>query len=109
MATDDEMLVGKAAKPVDADLQEAVSDREDLETVHFEVPFDLVPDWSNVLERICQHNCVSTKSGVMGDKFVVKTAVAPEKRDELMHIVQSMWGEFARRRKLRGDWHTGGR
>jgi len=106
MANDDEMLVGTPATD-DADFKDLKSTRDDLEIVQFAVEFDLVPDWSNVLERICQHNAVSTKSGVLGDSFVVKAAVAPEKREELMHIIETMWGEFARRRKLRGDWHTG--
>jgi hypothetical protein len=72
--------------------------------VRFELGFDLVPEWSNVLESICRHHAESCKAGVSGEQFVVKAAVAPENHEELMAIVQRMWNEFARRRKLRGEW-----
>jgi len=106
MATEDEMLVGGGGT-TDEDFRELKSTREDLEIMQFKVDFDVVPEWSNVLERICQHHAESTKAGVLGDSYVVKAAVAPEKRAELMHVIETMWGEFARRRKLRGDWQTG--
>ncbi len=102
MATHDDLIIGRTPEPSDDSMLDGK--RTDLQIVRFELGFDLVPEWSNVLENICQHHAESTKAGVLGDQFVVKAAVAPEKREELMAIVQRMWNEFARRRKLRGDW-----
>lgn len=103
MANHDDLLIRKAPEPSDASMLEGK--RTDLQIVRFELGFDLVPEWSNVLENICAHHAESCKAGVSGQQFVVKAAVAPERREELMAIVQRMWNEFARRRKLRGEWN----
>ena len=106
MANDD-MLVIKKAEPMPANDDGTVdvsAARTDLEHVRVEVEYDLVPDWSNALQRMCAFFGEAVAVGVEGDKFVVKAAIAPEKKDELMATIQRHWAEFARRRKQEGRW-----
>ncbi len=102
MPTEDEMLIGGGKREEDAET--LASQRDDLEILRLEVEMDLVPDWSNALQRMCAHYGEAVSVGVAGDKFVVKTAVAPEKKPELMATIQRYWAEFARRRKLEDRW-----
>lgn len=103
MPTEDEMLIGGGQEPT-PDADELAELRDDLEILRLEVEMDLVPDWSNALQRMCAHFGEAVSVGVAGDKFVVKTAVAPEKKPELMATIQRYWAEFARRRKLENRW-----
>ena len=103
VATEDEMLIG-GASPAVPDADDVAELRDDLEILRLEVEMDLVPDWSNALQRMCAHYGEAVSVGVAGDKFVVKTAVAPEKKPELMATIQRYWAEFARRRKLEDRW-----
>jgi hypothetical protein len=99
------MLIGSGAPPDDAPDAESLAElRDDLEILRLEVELDLVPDWSNALQRMCAHYGEAVSVGVAGDKFIVKTAVAPEKKPELMATIQRYWAEFARRRKLENRW-----
>ncbi len=103
MATDDDLLIKRRDDPDEA-ADPLAGKRNDLEIIRLEVEFDLVPDWSNALQRMCAHYGEAVNVGVQGDKFVVRAAVAPEKKDELMATIQRYWVEFARRRKLEGRW-----
>lgn len=103
MPREDELLIG-GGKEATPDAEELASVRDDLEILRLEVELDLVPDWSNALQRMCAHFGEAVSVGVAGDTFVVRTAVAPEKKPELMATIQRYWAEFARRRKLEDRW-----
>ena len=68
------------------------------------VTFDLVPEWSNTLERIARFHGLRVAVGVEGDAMVVKVAVRPEERPRLLADVQRYWELFVERRKREGRW-----
>ena len=103
MATEDEMLIGATASE-SSDATDLDTKRTDLEVLRLEVEMDLVPDWSNALQRMCAHFGEAVSVGIAGETFVVKTAIAPEKKAELLATIQRYWAEFARRRKLEDRW-----
>jgi len=103
--TEDEMLLGEGGSDGETPDAESLAElRDDLEILRLEVEMDLVPDWSNALQRMCAHYGEAVSVGVADDKFIVKAAVAPEKKPELMATIQRYWAEFARRRKLENRW-----
>lgn len=107
MPTEDEMVIGLPGGSSEAESSDAdafAEKRTDLEVLRLEVELDLVPDWSNALQRMCAHYGEAVSVGVAGDKFIVKTAVSPEKKAELLATIQRYWAEFARRRKLEDRW-----
>jgi hypothetical protein len=98
------MLIKAPGHDENADADALAAKRTDLEILRLEVQFDLVPEWSNALQRMCAHYGEAVSVGVEKDIFIVKTAVAPEKKAELMATIQRYWAEFARRRKLEDRW-----
>jgi hypothetical protein len=75
-----------------------------VEVIALRVTLDLVPEWSNTLERIAQHHGVRVVVGVEGDALVVKVAVRPEVRQRFLADVQRYWDLFVERRKREGRW-----
>ena len=79
---------------------------EGMELIAFRVDFDLVPEWSNTLERIGQHHAAKVAVGVESDALVVKIAVAPPRKAALMADVGRYWDLFVERRKREGRWKS---
>jgi hypothetical protein len=77
---------------------------EGMEVIELRVEFDLIPDWSNTLERIAQGHAARTKLLVQSDALVVKIAIAPEKREAFFADVQRYWEMFAEWRRRQGRW-----
>lgn len=77
---------------------------EGAEVLALRVELDLVPEWSNVVERIARAHGERVVMGVEGDAFVVKVAVLPERKGALMGDVQRYWEGFVDRRKREGRW-----
>ena len=77
---------------------------EGMETVALRVELDLVPEWSNLLERIANHHGKRVAVGVEGAAFVVKVAMVPEKKPVFMADVARHWDHFVERRKREGRW-----
>ena len=79
---------------------------EGVEVISLKIEVELVPDWSNVVERIARHHGERVAVGILGDAFVVKVAVKPEKKEHLLHDVQRTWALFVERRKREGRWQA---
>lgn len=77
---------------------------EGMQTVALRVELDLVPEWSNLLERIAHHHGSSVAMGVDGPSFVVKVAIVPERKPAFLADVERHWGLFVERRKREGRW-----
>ena len=74
------------------------------ETVALRVELDLVPEWSNLLERIAHHHAARVAMGVDGPSFVVKVALVPERKPAFLKDVERHWALFVERRKREGRW-----
>lgn len=79
---------------------------EGLETVALRVEFDLVPEWSNLLERIALQHGERVAMGVEGRSFVVKVAVVPERKTGFLADVERHLTLFVERRKREGRWRS---
>jgi hypothetical protein len=77
---------------------------EGTETVALRVELDLVPEWSNLLERIAQHHGQRVAVGVEGPSFVVKVALVPDRKTVFLADVERHWDLFVERRKREGRW-----
>ncbi|MCB9673829.1 MAG: hypothetical protein H6737_01855 [Alphaproteobacteria bacterium] len=77
---------------------------DDCEILAFKVEMTLVPEWSNLVERICTHHGERVAVALEGDQMVVKVAVKDENKPGMLNDLQNFWDEFARRRKLEGRW-----
>jgi hypothetical protein len=77
---------------------------EGMEIIALKVEFDLVADWSPVLEKIAAFHGARSRVGVQGDQFVVKVALPPEKKPRFLADVQRYWDAFVERRKREGRW-----
>ena len=77
---------------------------EGTEVLAMRVEFDLVPEWSNVVERIARHHGERVAVGVEGGQLVIKVAVTPDKKPPLMGDMQRYWSAFVDRRKKEGRW-----
>jgi hypothetical protein len=83
---------------------EADEPLEGMETVALRVEFDLVPEWSNLVERIARHYGARVAMGVDGPSFVVKVAMLPERKPQFLVDVERHWAMFVERRKREGRW-----
>jgi hypothetical protein len=70
----------------------------------FRVEMELVPEWSNLVERICSHHGERVGVALEGPEMVIKVAILPENKPGMMNDLQNFWGEFVKRRKLEGRW-----
>ena len=77
---------------------------EGRETVALRVAFDLVPEWSNLLERIALHHGEQVALGVDGRSYVMKVAMVPERKTGFLADVERHWALFVERRKREGRW-----
>lgn len=77
---------------------------EGLEVLALRIGFDLVPEWSNVVEKIARGIGERVAVGVDGDAFVVKVAVKPERKALFLGEMQRYWQVFVERRKRDGRW-----
>ena len=92
-------LHGAAAPAPDADAR-----IEGAEVLAMRVELDLVPEWSNVVERIARQHGERVVVGVEGGQFVIKVAVRPERKPPLMGDMERYWKAFVERRKKEGRW-----
>ncbi len=76
----------------------------ELEVLALKVELDLVPEWSNTIERIARHHGDAVEVGLDGEVLVVKVAVQPERKAGLLADVQGCWQLFVERRKREGRW-----
>jgi len=77
---------------------------EDAEVLAFKIEMTLVPEWSNLVERICTHHGERVAVAMQQDELVIKVAVLDENKPGMLRDLQSFWDEFAARRKLEGRW-----
>lgn len=77
---------------------------EGTETVALRVELDLVPEWSNLLERIAHHHGEQVAVGVEGPTYVVKVALVADRKGIFLADVERHWGLFVERRKQQGRW-----
>ncbi|MEQ1501268.1 MAG: hypothetical protein ABMB14_03515 [Myxococcota bacterium] len=77
---------------------------DSVDELTLRVELDLVPEWSNTLERIAVHHGARVAVGVLGDALGVKVALAPERKDRFLADVERMWDLFVERRKREGRW-----
>ena len=74
------------------------------EILSLKVPMDLVPDWSNVLEKMGAWYGESVEVGLEGTFLVVRVALLPEKKPMMMADLQRTWNVFVEDRKRQGRW-----
>jgi hypothetical protein len=75
-----------------------------LEVVSLRIEFELVPEWSSVVEKIANFHSQRVAVGFQGKDLVVKAAVAPERKAHLMADIGRYWDQFVERRKREGRW-----
>ncbi|MEZ4241693.1 MAG: hypothetical protein R3F59_37210 [Myxococcota bacterium] len=75
-----------------------------MEIIALRATFDLVPEWTNTLERIATHHGARVVLGVDGEAMVVKVALLPARREHFLAEVQRYWEQFVERRKREGRW-----
>jgi hypothetical protein len=75
-----------------------------MEVVSLRIEFDLVPEWSTVVEKIANFHSTRVAVGFQGQDLVVKAAVAPERKAHLMADLGRYWDQFVERRKREGRW-----
>lgn len=87
-------------------LERPIADDEQaaLEVLALKIELDLVPEWSNTVERIGRHHGEAVEVGLDGGEVVVKIAVRPEQRDAMLTDVRRCWELFVERRKREGRW-----
>ncbi len=81
---------------------EANPDRN--EVMAFRIGVDLVPEWSNLVERICNHHGERVAAALEGEEYVIKVKVLVENKPGMLRDMENFWREFAKRRKLEGRW-----
>lgn len=77
---------------------------EGMEVVALKIEFDLVPEWSDVVEKIARFHSQKVAVGFQGQNLVVKAAVPPERKAHLMADLGRYWEQFVERRKREGRW-----
>lgn len=77
---------------------------EDCEVLAFKIEMTLVPEWSNLVEKICTHHGERVAVALEDDQMVVKVAVRDENKPGMLRDLQSFWDEFVKRRELEGRW-----
>ena len=86
------------------DEEEGEAPLDGCEILSFRVEMDLVPEWSNLVERICTHHGERVGMAIEGPEMVIKVAVKDENKPGMMNDLQNFWAEFVKRRKLEGRW-----
>lgn len=75
-----------------------------MEIVALKIEFDLVPEWSDIVERIARHHSQQVEVGFEGNNLVVKAKVPPEVKPRMMGDIARYWDPFVERRKREGRW-----
>lgn len=79
-------------------------DEVKTEILQFKVPMELVPDWSNVLEKMGAWYGESVEIGLEGTSLVVRVTLLPEKKEVMLADMQRTWNIFVEDRKRQGRW-----
>ncbi|HHO50367.1 MAG TPA: hypothetical protein ENK18_05700 [Deltaproteobacteria bacterium] len=68
------------------------------------IELELVPEWSNTVERIGGLHGEAVEVGLDGGEVVVRVAVRPEQKEAMLIDVRRCWALFVERRKREGRW-----
>lgn len=77
---------------------------EGVDTLALRIDWDLVSDWSPVVERIARTYAERVVTGIEGRSLVVKLAIRPERRGAFEADMNRYWEAFVERRKREGRW-----
>lgn len=75
-----------------------------LEIVALRIEMELVPDWSNLVERICRHHGEDVAAAIEGEEYVIKCSIDPENKPGMMRDLENFWHKFAEQRRQAGEW-----
>jgi hypothetical protein len=76
----------------------------DCEILTLRIELDLVPQWSNVVEKIARHHGERVVVGVHGPELLVRVAVKPDNKPGMMRDMERYWADFVELRKREGRW-----
>ena len=75
-----------------------------LELCEFRIEKKLIPDWSNVVEKICLHHGENVGADMELNELVIRVEIDPENKPGMMRDIQSFWGRFVEARQAMGQW-----
>jgi hypothetical protein len=103
MAEDD------ATDPTDAglvrpSLAQVLADLSPTEVVDLRVEFDLVPEWSTVVEKIGNYYGEKVDVGFEGRDLIVKITIKKAMKERMMYDLGKTWEYFVDTQKRAGKW-----
>jgi hypothetical protein len=95
----------------DEDLPNGHAPAEDApatELVEIRVEFDLVPEWSNVVEKIGKYYGESVEVGFAGKDLIVKVTIKTSEKERMKYDLDKTWDYFVETKKREGKWKKPG-
>lgn len=70
----------------------------------FKFDMDLVPRWTNLVERICLHHCERYQTFVDPQGYVIKLRIINENKPGFINDVNNFWRDYVKQEKQAGRW-----
>jgi hypothetical protein len=85
-------------------LAEVLAELAPTEVVDIRVEFDLVPEWSNVVEKIGRYYGERVEVGFEGKDLVVKITIRRSEKERMMYDLSKTWDYFVDTKKRERKW-----
>jgi len=79
-------------------------DDETGERMTMRIGMDLVPEWSNAVERMARYYGEEVAVGVADDGLTIDLTIQPHRKEGLLADMQNHWDAFVQARKQAGRW-----
>lgn len=95
-------------EPPAPSLAEVLQELAPTEVVDIRVEFDLVPEWSNVVEKIGRYYGTGVDVGFEGKDLIVKITIKKSEKERMLFDLEKTWEYFVSTKKLQRKWKRPG-
>lgn len=95
-------------QPPAPSLAEVLSELAPTEVVDVRVEFDLVPEWSTVVEKIGNYYGQKVEVGFEGKDLIVKITIKKSEKERMMYDLGKTWDYFVDTKKRERKWKRPG-
>jgi hypothetical protein len=98
------VVMAEDEQPAPPLLAEILADLAPTEVVDLRVEFDLVPEWSNVVEKVGRYYGERVEVGFEGKDLIVKITIKKSEKERMMYDLGKTWDYFVDTQKRAGKW-----
>lgn len=85
-------------------ISEDFEDPEGITEMTFRFDMELVPQWTNLMERICIHHAERYQTFAEPDGYVIKIQIENQNKGTFVNDVNNFWRDYVAQEKRAGRW-----